>query len=71
MKRTFTVFLLIMASWIMHALQQDPLPQALKDAVLRDSACASPDNKEDGDAKMTALENRRSGTAGERDRGIA
>jgi hypothetical protein len=44
-----------MVSWVMQALQQDPLPQALKDAVLRDSACASPDNKEDGDPKMTAL----------------
>ena len=57
MKRTFTVLLLIMASWVMHALQQDSLPQALKDAVLRDSACASPNdnNNNDGDSKLTAL----------------
>jgi hypothetical protein len=55
LKRTFTVLLLIMASWVMQALQQDSLPQALKDAVLHDSACASPANKEDGEPKMTAL----------------
>ncbi len=53
LKRTVTVFLLVVASGMICG-QQDSVPQILKEAALRDSACASPDNS-DGDVKLTAL----------------
>jgi hypothetical protein len=54
LKRTFTVSLLIIASWAMHGLQENSLAEPLKDAVLHDSACTSPDNN-DSDAKITVV----------------
>lgn len=55
MKRTILFSLLVVASGLICALQQDSVPPALKDAVLHDSACATPDNNGSDDVKLTSL----------------